>query len=297
MTVGYFLFTFPFLRKLYIYTITKYNEIKSNIPGIGTKFVVPPDSNDSDVIVLCYPEMPYIFHTINQICKLKGYTLTNKKQKANVVMFFQDDTFRKPDGYLQTLAKKQKVINYLSRDISKHAVEKAHKKVFGYGMEVNPLTYKGTYIRKGNANSFHVGKILHAPEKPKKGYVYQKLIDGEVNGVLYEIRLHIVGNTITSAYLKHRSSKDRFESNTLSATCVNPLEVISKKEYTQVLRFCREMHIDYAELDALRDAKSKKLYVIDANNTPGGPPDNLPVKDFMRALRLQTAQFEKTFVK
>jgi hypothetical protein len=32
------------------------------------------------------------------------------------------------------------------------------------------------------------------------------------------------------------------------------------------------MGLDYGELDAVRDAASGRLYVLDVNNTPFGPP-------------------------
>ena len=40
---------------------------------------------------------------------------------------------------------------------------------------------KGKYVKKGNLNSLHNGVVLDHPEKPQKGFVYQTLINTEVN--------------------------------------------------------------------------------------------------------------------
>jgi len=48
--------------------------------------------------------------------------------------------------------------------------------------------------------------------------------------------------------------------------------VLSEEEADRVQRFCRGMGLDYGELDAVRDASSGRLYVVDVNNTPFGPP-------------------------
>ena len=51
------------------------------------------------------------------------------------------------------------------------------------------------------------------------------------------------------------------------------------------------LHVDYAELDALRDAGSGKLYVIDVNPTPWGPPSELSDEDKSMAIQTMARAF------
>ena len=74
--------------------------------------------------ILCYPDKPLYYHSLQQICYFSGYTITNIPQVADAVVHFEDATFGKHDQTLQRLGKKNKVINYHCFDISKEKVEK-----------------------------------------------------------------------------------------------------------------------------------------------------------------------------
>ena len=52
----------------------------------------------------------------------------------------------------------------------------------------------------------------------------------------------------------------------------------------------RKLGIDYGEFDVLRD-KDRRIYVVDANNTPYGPPNELSEGDCTRALVLLANEF------
>ena len=52
-----------------------------------------------------------------------------------------------------------------------------------------------------------------------------------------------------------------------------------------MLRFARALGIDYGELDILRDRDDGRIYIVDVNNTPFGPPNHLPWSDSRRAVR------------
>ncbi|MDQ6770676.1 MAG: hypothetical protein M3Z54_11900, partial [Gemmatimonadota bacterium] len=51
--------------------------------------------------------------------------------------------------------------------------------------------------------------------------------------------------------------------------------------------------MDFGELDVLRDRNSGKIYVVDANNTPAGPPTVLSKQDSARALHILLESFHQ----
>jgi hypothetical protein len=42
-----------------------------------------------------------------------------------------------------------------------------------------------------------------------------------------------------------------------------------------LLRFCGRLGVEYGEVDALRDRDTGRLFVVDCNNTPDGPPNGI----------------------
>lgn len=246
--------------------------------------------------ILCYPKKPVSYHVLYQLCRFNGFTITTIPQKADAVVYFEDTTYRTYDATIRMLGKENTVINYHCSDISKKKVDTIHTKVFGYSLEIDPQTYKGEYVKKGNANSLHNGIILSHPERPQKGYVYQLLVQNEVDDELVEIRLPIFKNIIPFAYLKYRPLSCRFLSNNNRVMLVKTEQVISKNEYQKIVLLCEKLGLDYGELDVLRDAKTKKLYIVDANNTPAGPPYQLPLSEYKRTMELMSRAFQQAFL-
>ena len=72
-------------------------------------------------------------------------------------------------------------------------------------------------------------------------------------------------------------------------------QVISVKEYALIVRFCKEIGLDTGELDVLRDKDTGKIYIVDANNTPGGPPLEFTPEELETVLQLQADAFAKAF--
>lgn len=246
--------------------------------------------------ILFYPEKPHRYHVVYQICLFNNFDIINSPKKADAVMYFEDTTLRKYDTVIQKINKKYSVINYRCRDISKQRVEEVHRKIFGYGLSINPRTFKGKYVKKGNANSLHDAVILNKPENPQKGYVYQLLVNTKVDDELVEIRLPVIGTTIPLAYLKHHPLRGQFDGINKRIKMVRVEDVVAPDEYTKILAFCREFGLDYGELDVLRDIDTKRLYIVDANNTPAGPPYLLSLWDYAKALQIMSDAFQQSFL-
>jgi len=286
---------YPSLHKVYAKAYFLHNEYFTLLPLKFWYLSVRLKKHPKKTI-LCYPEKPLYYHALQQICYFSGYTITNIPQEANAVVHFEDTTFRKHDQTLRQLNKKIKVINYRCFDISKEKVEKIQQEAFGYGMSVDPLTFKGRYVKKGNLNTLHNGIVLDHPEKPEAGYIYQRLINHEVNGQLVVLRVVVIGEKIPFVYLKFRPINDMFGSKNNWVKIVNPMEVMSAHEYNKILKFCRLFGLELGELDVLRDVDTNRLYIVDANNTPASPPYTMSMKQYKDVLKMMSEVFQHTFL-
>ena len=297
--LGDYLLRYPTIRKQYLRFCVAVEEYSRFLP-FKWYYIQKRLQGVSQKTFLTFPQKPSCFHIIYQICYMNGYRITNDPKEAasaDVIIFFEDKTKRIPSKTLQTLRKKYPVVNYLSRDISKKRVTEVFEKIFGYSLAVNPLTCTDAYVKKADENSLHNGMILYQPEKQQKGYIYQKLVNNVKGNEAVDIRVPVFRDTIPFVYIKKRLVQKRFHSLGNSAKIVQTQKVLSQAEQKKILTFCKAMGLDYAELDVLRDTYSKKIYIVDANNTPGGPPHMLPKDDVKKVLQIMSDAFEKTFIR
>ena len=251
-------------------------------------------------ILLCYPDRPYICHTLYHVAHKLGLTISNDPSVAFDVGVIFCDITKIPDDPVRTkLTEQHAMVNGRCIDISKSRVEEVFKNVFGYGSHIDPRTYDGTYIRKSERNTAHDGKIMDGPSEPEEGYIYQRLINNvHDNDTVYEIRTMIAKDTIPFTLYKFKSINDRFN-NTLYPIWVDTDEALNPDEQAKVLAFCREFGLDYGELDILRDKDDGKIYIIDANNTPGKPQRGVDMSKEMhdRLVSVLADAFETKFIK
>jgi hypothetical protein len=57
------------------------------------------------------------------------------------------------------------------------------------------------------------------------------------------------------------------------------------------------MGLEFGELDILRDNLSQKIYILDVNNTPSGPPNHIKKGDYWKALDLIKVTIVKNFLR
>ena len=60
--------------------------------------------------------------------------------------------------------------------------------------------------------------------------------------------------------------------------------------------FCRAFDLDYGGLDIMRDKVDGRIYIVDVNYTPFGPPVELSVADRATALGRLAVLFQKTYI-
>lgn len=238
--------------------------------------------------LLVYPHYPSKRSVLYKIAGKMRYNLTNKPTRPFLgAIYWEYYTNRTEFALLEKLSASQKVINLYSRDISKTFIDIAFSKVFGYSASVDPLTYCGKMVRKNNLNAMHDGLIMDAPVKfAEQGFIYQVLIDNTVDeNMVRDIRVPVIGGVIDIAMLKYRRINERFSNITVKAEIVPIGQVLNETEMELLNRFCNEIHLDYGELDILRNKNDGKIYIVDVNNTPHGPPPCLSKRQKRRFLR------------
>lgn len=187
------------------------------------------------------------------------------------------------------------VINGDCLDISKERVQSVHQQVFNYSLAVNPLEFEGRMLMKSNLNGAHDGKEVKGPLKElKPGAIYQRIVDNtpavlpvELEGlkrVICDIRVPIFGQNADFVYLKYRSEDLRYSNANNFVRVVDTHAALSAQECDFINAFCREFRLDYGEIDVVRDAGDGKIYILDVNKTPFGPPNGLPAEQYADTL-------------
>lgn len=172
-------------------------------------------------------------------------------------------------------------------DISKQHIGGIYEKIFNENILINPEEYKKPYLIKSNLNAIHKSKVVNPSislELPKKDQICSILINNESDGFYIDHRVPIIRGTTGACYIKTKEREERFSNSAIKCTLDKLTNVMSNEEIKLVNSFCRELKMDYGNLDVLRDFDSGKLFIVDANKTPGGPPPALSPQDTFSAL-------------
>ncbi len=237
--------------------------------------------------ILFYPKYPHKRMVLYKICSLLGYNITtNIKKKFNIAINWENTTFRKKYPLLEAISGKKRVLNINCKDISKNKVDLIFKKVFGYSLIINPLKHRGRCVQKSDRNAMKDGKIISCPvNKTDKNFVYLKIINNQVSkSLVQDIRTPVFNNEIPFVYLRSKLTKDRFNNTNNFVNVAKVHDVYSKEEIKKILLFSKKIGLDVGELDILKDKDDKKIYIVDVNNTPWGPPNHLDKEEWKIAL-------------
>ncbi len=254
--------------------------------------------------VLFYPGYPSKSTVLYKIFRRLGYNITNNDALPNdIVIYWDDTTYRKPDSLIDQISKSRKVINRWSVDISKSYVDGIFQHVFGYSSFVDPNLFHGLMVKKSEVNARHDGEIVIGPLKPQVGFIYQKLINNVYDDAFAaDLRIPLFNNKTPLVFVKYKTLSTRFglfkkhhhrKKNTL---LLKTEEVLSKEEIEKLKTFCQLSGLDYGELDVLRDKDDGRIYIVDVNNTPTGPP-YMNKQEFEQAMQIMTDVFEQEFLR
>lgn len=163
-------------------------------------------------------------------------------------------------------------INYRCTNIEKDLVDNTFAELAGYSIAIDPRTFVASYVRKAKRNAAHDGVVFDHPTAPEPGYVYQRLIDNVFSDEIEEIRVIVIGRVLDFVYVKRRLIADRFLVPNRSVTVVDTEAVLSRAEVELIEECARRIGLECGEIDVLRDRTNGRIYVIDINRTPSGPP-------------------------
>lgn len=225
--------------------------------------------------VLILPEYPdKEFYTIVAIFMRLGYFATqNPDTPHDFAMSWQDVTWQEPCEALERAAKTVPVVNLNCRDISKRCVESHFAQVFGYSSFIDPETSSGRVVKKYDKNAsggFVVELPLEANDDNSE-FVFQKLLDSSRGDCMIEYRVPIVLGRIPTVYIEYKDlPKDHIKTRKQKIEISEVDQIFSTNEIDQIIEFCNAIGLDFGELDIIRANDDGKIYIIDANKTPGG---------------------------
>lgn len=237
-----------------------------------------------------YPDQPRPWYFIWPVMQVAGAKLIDDTSAADIVFHFDDSTESacpKPD-----VKPGARLVNFSCGDISKSRVAEAWAKVAGYDLTVDPLVFEGPMVEKSELNATHDGRIIEGPMAPLPDKTYQRVIDNEIDGGLVEdLRCCIVGGEPTLVFRKRRPLSRRFLNENAEVLFDQLGNCYTSDELDVIRAFCGEIGLDWGGLDILRDRKSGRLYIVDANKTDMGPPIALKLGAKLRATRLMARAF------
>lgn len=227
--------------------------------------------------ILCYPDLPGPGSVFYKLSLHSGYALTNDPSASyDAVLKWCDATYCPNDETITALAASRGMVNAHLTDISKGHVGRVFSEVFGYELDVDPQTHSGPILRKSEKNATHDGQVLQGPldREGSDEYVYQRLVNNVEDDLAVDLRVPIFGSHIPFVRVKYRPVNKRFDhagQSQVDDEVKAPDDVLSDKEQSLILELCRNMGLDYGELDVVRDRDTGRIYVVDVNGTPTGP--------------------------
>lgn len=235
-----------------------------------------------------YPRNAPPWYNIWLATQVGDLQIVSDAETADTVFVFEDDTISRA-GRTLSADQRARALNDRIEDISKTHVGRVFKKVFGYSLTIDPLTYDGLAVCKSDKNGTHDGKIVQCPIPPNEvepDNIYQRLIDTAVDGERTEdLRTNVVKGALPVVFHKYKSLEGRFGTSYLHTDVRTAQDVFSDQEQKLIAEFCREIGLDFGCIDVLRDVKENRIYIVDVNKTCM-PVLSLSFKEQLRALRL-----------
>lgn len=217
-----------------------------------------------------YPQPSGPWYNAWLAARMGGLKIIKDPALADVVFVFDDKTESQTGAGLEP-ALKAKAINHRIDDISKTHVGKVFEEVFGYNVEINPLTYHGKAVQKSNINATHDGQVIDCPLPPDRiraDSVYQRLIESDFTPRGAEdLRMAYVGGEIPVVHRKFKALEKRFGTDYAHVDVWTGDQAFSKKEQAQLAAFCEAMGLDFGAVDVMRDKHDGRIYVVDVNKT------------------------------
>ncbi|MFZ2029310.1 MAG: hypothetical protein WAU68_03295 [Vitreimonas sp.] len=227
------------------------------------------------------PHRPRPWYIVWAAAVWGGMRFARSAADADASFYFEDQTQATPPAPPSARA-----LNFGVGDVSKSCVSQMMETAFGYPLAVDPATFSGEAVEKGEGNGLHDGRIVICPTQAAPGKAYQRVIKTEGDdGWAYDLRTACVARKPVVVFLKKKPAAARFAIQNTSVVVKRPEEVFSSAEIAQIEKFCEVMQLDWGGLDVLRERATGRLYIVDVNKTDTGPAVVLTWKDRAKATR------------
>jgi hypothetical protein len=251
--------------------------------------------------LLVYPHFPSRGSTIYKLAGEMGFNVTNNLTRDyEMAVYWEYLTFRKEYAELEAVAGKElkRVVNLHSRNIGKKYTDQVFGEVFGYSVGLDPLSFRGVCVRKSDINAKHDGTIILCPvAHVEEGFVYQKLVDNSWgDDSVMDIRVIVIKTVLPHLFLKFRKRDVRFKNISENPRLVPTSQTLRPEEVEKINLFVQRIGLEYGELDVLRDKGDGKIYIVDVNNTPQGPPKHTKRADKKKIFRIMKDAFAAHFL-
>lgn len=243
------------------------------------------------------PDEPRPWYQIWGVLQASGAKIVKDVNKADILFHFEDATIATTHAPAENPRARR--VNFRCRNVAKSHVADCFKRVAGYDLGVDPLTYEGKMVEKAEVNAAHDGRVVEGPLKPEElveGKVYQKLIDNTMErGLVEDLRPVIVGGEPKLLYIKRREVERRFKNENAEILLGEMKDYFSEDEIGIIRNFAYEIGMDWGGVDVLRDKKDGRIYIVDANKTDMGPPVAMPLWVKLRTTRRLARYFLMAF--
>jgi hypothetical protein len=143
----------------------------------------------------------------------------------------------------------------------------------GYDLDIDPTKYSGRAVCKSNENGRHDGRIVDCPIKPQEvepNVVYNILVDNSDGQYTTDFRVFYIKGILDVFSEKKTRVESRFSMGGSKGILRQISDEFSTDEVDAIEKFCKNLGADYGELDIMRDAKSRRIYILDFASTPMG---------------------------
>jgi hypothetical protein len=231
-------------------------------------------------VFIAWPDLPSKRSVLHKICRELGWELTNQPRKnVQGVMRFEDATEKSLPLPAWIQHAQVPILNKQCVDIRKQTLERHHVTAFGYGMQVNPLAHEGFLVIKSDTNAQHDGRIVQGPlpqGSVHDTHVYQRVIRNQDTAERWlDLRVVWINGILPHLYLKFKHEDERFTNLTAEVKLATVSDWLAPQEIEHISNLMELHQTEAAELDVLRDADDGRIYVVDINPTPWGPPEQL----------------------
>lgn len=223
---------------------------------------------------------------------------TASPKNADFAIAWHPSTSYEPDHeQIVSLERRVQVLNARCTDIRKSTVGRVFGEVFGYTLEVDPLTYTGQILRKSEKNGAHDAYIFQGPAtETLPDHVYQRLVTNATPDGIAEWRVFIVNHEPVAAYTLYAPLHDRFDYHHERGEIARIDETFGVDECRKIRRFNERMGLDFGVLDILRDGTDGRIYISDCNNTPTGPLPTMNLEDQLSIVRTVARAFRAAYL-